>query len=139
MSSTPKITTTTDLEKWMPKPRQQANCSDNLYSREENKGKVLRYPHGKDSWSMLGVFKTQLSWADAKAMCAVITEARKLRANNANIDIAMADCDYKPERLCRLLRDNRPVEQIEVPTIGQLYLGCMGANWPAVVGRGKRV
>jgi hypothetical protein len=40
MSSTPKITTTTGLEKWIPAPRQQANCGDNLYARAEKKGKV---------------------------------------------------------------------------------------------------
>ena len=122
MGSTPKITTTTGLEKWMPEPRQQANCGDNLYARAEKKGKVLRYRHGKDGWSTLGVFKSELSWADAKAMCAAITEARKLGANKAKIDIAIAECDHQPERLRRLLRDDRPVEQIEVPTFGELYL-----------------
>jgi len=122
MSSTPKITTTTGLEKWIPEPRQQANCGDNLYTRAEKKGKVLRYRHGKEGWSTLGVFKTELSWADAKAMCAAITEARKLGANKAKIDMAIAECDHKPERLRRLLRDDRPVEQLEVPTFGELYL-----------------
>lgn len=122
MSSTPKITTTTALEKWIPEPRQQANCGDNLYARAEKKGKVLRYRHGKEGWSTLGVFKIELSWADAKAMCAAITEARKLGANKAKIDMAIAECDHTPERLRRLLRDDRPVEQIEVPTFGELYL-----------------
>ena len=64
MSSTPKSTTTTALDKWIPLPRQQANCGDNLYARAEKKGKVLRYFHGKYGWSFLGVFKTELSWAD---------------------------------------------------------------------------
>lgn len=122
MSSTPKITTTTGLEKWIPEPRQQANCGDNLYARAEKKGKVLRYRHGKEGWSTLGVFKSELSWADAKAMCAAITEARKLGANKNKIDMAIAECDHTPERLRRLLRDDRPVEEIEVPTFGELYL-----------------
>ena len=47
MSKSPKITTTTALEKWIPEPRQQANCGDNLYARAKKKGKVLRYRHGK--------------------------------------------------------------------------------------------
>jgi hypothetical protein len=55
-------------------------------------------------------------------MCAAITEARKLGANKTKIDIAIAECDHQPERLRRLLRDDRPVEQIEVPTFGELYL-----------------
>lgn len=55
-------------------------------------------------------------------MCLVITEAGELRANKADIDIALADCDYNPERLRRLLRDNRPVEQFQVSTFDKLYL-----------------
>ena len=122
MSNTPKFTTTTALDKWIPLPRQQANCGDNLYARAEKKGKVLRYFHGKYSWSSLGVFKTELSWEDAKAMCAAITEARKLDAKKSNIDAAIVACDYNPELLRRLLRDDRSVGQIAVPTFGELYL-----------------
>ena len=72
MSSKPKFTTTTALDKWRPMPKRQANCGDNLYASPEKKGKVLRYRHGIDGWNSLGFFKTELSWADAKAMCVAI-------------------------------------------------------------------
>lgn len=70
------------------------------------------------------MFKTELSWAYDKVMCAAITEVHKLVANKAKIDIAIAECDFKPERLRlrMLLRDDRSVERIRVPTSNKLYL-----------------
>lgn len=40
----------------------------------------------------------------------------------AKTDMATAECDHTPERLRRLLSVDRPIEQIAVPTFGELYL-----------------
>ena len=122
MGKTPTFTTTTALDKWTPDARQQANLGDNLYARAEKKGKMLRYRHGKDGWSTLGIFKTELSWSDAKQMCAAILEARRSGANKHKIDLAISECDHDPDKLRSLLRDERPLQNIEVPTFGELYL-----------------
>ena len=122
MGKTPSFTTTTALDRWTPDARQQANLGDNLYARAEKKGKMLRYRHGKDGWSNLGIFKTELSWADAKQMCAAILEARKSGANKHKIDLAISKCDHDPDKLRSLLRDERPFQNMETPTFGELYL-----------------
>jgi len=44
-----KFTTSTQLKRWTPDGRDQANCGDGLYVRAAAKGrKVFRYKNGKD-------------------------------------------------------------------------------------------
>ena len=119
-----KFTTSTQLKRWTPDGRDQANCGDGLYVRAAARGrKVFRYRHGKDGWSDLGDFETHLSWADAKSMCFEIKKARKRGLNKHAIDAAISRCDYNPDSLRRLLGDNSTVLSFSnAPSFRDYYL-----------------